>query len=101
MLGKDAKECDLETALTNHIQRFILERHPQDQRSIGILLCKTPNKVIVEYSLQEFASPLGVAEYQIAGAVPVDLRGELPSIEELEQELKGISVDAPTYVVVK
>ncbi len=154
MLGKEARERDLETALTNHIQKFILElgqgfaymgrqfplkvggddfyldllfyhtrlrcyvivelkadefrpeyagklnfylnavnaqlRHPEDQRSIGILLCRTPNKVVVEYSLQNITSPLGVAEYQIMNAVPDNLKGELPSIEELEQELEAI-----------
>ena len=62
-------------------------KHPQDQPSIGILLCKTPNKVMVEYALQHISNPLGVAEYQIMNAIPDSLKGELPSIEELEQEL--------------
>lgn len=69
-------------------------RHPQDQRSIGILLCKTPNKVVVEFSLENVSSPLGVAEYQIMSAMPENLKGELPSIEELEQELAAIPVEA-------
>jgi len=62
-------------------------KHPQDQPSIGILLCKTPNKIMVEYALENIASPLGVAEYQIMSAIPDNLKGDLPSIEELEQEL--------------
>ena len=62
-------------------------RHPQDQRSIGILLCKTANKVTVEYALENIASPLGVAEYEILNAIPDKLKGDLPSIEVLEQEL--------------
>jgi hypothetical protein len=62
-------------------------KHPQDQPSIGILLCKTPNKIMVEYALENLASPLGVAEYQIMSAIPDNLKGDLPSIEELEQEL--------------
>jgi predicted nuclease of restriction endonuclease-like (RecB) superfamily len=62
-------------------------KHPQDQPSIGILLCKTPNKIMVEYALENIASPLGVAEYQIMNAIPDNLKGDLPSIEELEQEL--------------
>ena len=100
MLGKEAGERDLEDALTAHIQKFIMElgqgylnvvnaqlKHPQDQPSIGILLCKTPNKIMVEYALENIASPLGVAEYQIMNAIPDNLKGDLPSIEELEQEL--------------
>ena len=62
-------------------------KHVQDQPSIGILLCKMPNKAIVEYSLENIAGPLGIAEYQIMRAVPEDMKGELPSIEELEGEL--------------
>jgi hypothetical protein len=45
---------------------------------------------VVEYSLQNISSPLGVAEYQIMNAVPDNLKGELPSIEELEQELGAV-----------
>jgi predicted nuclease of restriction endonuclease-like (RecB) superfamily len=63
-------------------------KHAQDQPSIGILLCKTPNKVIVEYALENILSPLGVAEYRITNAIPENLKGDLPSIEELEQELE-------------
>jgi predicted nuclease of restriction endonuclease-like (RecB) superfamily len=66
-------------------------RHPQDNPSIGILLCKTTNKVVVEYSLKNVTAPLGVAEYQLTQAIPQELKGELPTIEELEEELeKGL-----------
>jgi hypothetical protein len=63
-------------------------RHPSDNPSIGILLCKTPNKVVVEYSLKNAAAPLGVAEYRLIHAVPEELKGELPTVEELEEELE-------------
>ena len=63
-------------------------RHPTHNPSIGILLCKTPNKVVVEYSLKNVTAPLGVAEYQLTHAVPAELKGELPTIEELEEELE-------------
>jgi len=56
---------------------------------VGILLCKTSNKVTVEYALRNILNPLGVGEYQIAKAVPENLRGSLPSIEELEQEFEA------------
>jgi hypothetical protein len=41
----------------------------------------------VEYTLENISSPLGVSEYQLINAIPDTLKGELPSIEELEQEL--------------
>jgi predicted nuclease of restriction endonuclease-like (RecB) superfamily len=62
-------------------------KHEQDQPSVGILLCRTPDKLIVEYALKSVLNPLGVAEYRITNAIPEDLKGSLPSIEELEQEI--------------
>jgi predicted nuclease of restriction endonuclease-like (RecB) superfamily len=67
-------------------------KHEQDQPSVGILLCRTPDKLIVEYALKSVLNPLGVAEYRITNAIPEDLKGSLPSIEELEQEL-GMGVE--------
>lgn len=56
--------------------------------TIGVLLCKTPNKTVVEYSLKGIESPIGVADYALAKALPKDLRGEMPSIAELEAEIE-------------
>jgi hypothetical protein len=42
---------------------------------------------MVEYALENISSPLGISEYQITSAVPENLKGNLPSIEALEQEL--------------
>lgn len=59
-----------------------------DKQTIGILLCKTPNKTVVEYALQGIKTPLGVAEYEFAKALPKQVKRELPTIEELENELE-------------
>jgi predicted nuclease of restriction endonuclease-like (RecB) superfamily len=64
-------------------------RHPQDEPSIGIVLCKGKNRVVAEYALRGINKPLGVAEYQLSKALPENLKGSLPSIEELEAELEG------------
>lgn len=64
-------------------------RHPQDAPSIGLILCKTKGKVTAEYSLRGLDKPLGIATYQLAEALPAELQGQLPSIEELEAELEG------------
>ena len=60
-------------------------RHGDDQSSIGLILCKTQNRLIAEYALRDTTKPMGVATY--AGALPVSLRGSLPSPEELAREL--------------
>jgi predicted nuclease of restriction endonuclease-like (RecB) superfamily len=64
-----------------------LLRHPQDNPTVGILLCKEKNRVVVEYALRDVSKPLGVAEYRLAQALPAELQGALPSVEELEAEL--------------
>ncbi len=63
-----------------------LLRHPDDQPSIGLILCKTRDRVVAEYSLQDVSKPIGVSEYQLAAALPDKLKGTLPSIEEIESE---------------
>ena len=64
-----------------------LLKHSSDQRSLGIILCKTKKKMVVEYALRDTSKPLGVAEYRITAALPERLKGNLPSIEDLEAEL--------------
>lgn len=68
-----------------------LLRHPDDQPSIGLVLCRGKNKVAVEYSLRDMTKPLGVSEYLLTEALPEKLKGALPSVEELEAELEDIS----------
>ena len=63
-------------------------RHPSDQPTIGILLCKSKNETVVEYALRDLAKPLGIAEYRLAEALPDTLKGGLPTIEQLEAELE-------------
>jgi predicted nuclease of restriction endonuclease-like (RecB) superfamily len=64
-------------------------KHPQDGPTIGLLLCKTKNKVVAEYALRDKAQPLGVAEYQLVESLPAELQTSLPSIEQIERELAG------------
>ena len=58
-----------------------------DNPSIGIILCKTKDKVLAEYSLRDINKPIGVSDYQLTHAVPEEFKSSLPSIEELETEL--------------
>lgn len=64
-------------------------RHPDDQPSIGLILCKDKNELVAEYSLRGHTQPMGVSEYKLGQALPEELRGKLPTIEELESELEG------------
>lgn len=68
-------------------------RHPSDERTIGLLLCRDRNRVVVEYALRDVAKPLGVADYRLAGQLPDELRGRLPSVNALEAELQAATTD--------
>ena len=57
---------------------------------VGLLLCKSKDRLVAEYALSDMHKPLGVASYQLAHELPQDLRDKLPSIEALEQELKEL-----------
>ena len=64
-----------------------LMRHAEDRPSIGLVLCKSKNGVVAEYALRDVAKPLGIAEFQHLVQLPEQLKGTLPSIEEIEAEL--------------
>jgi predicted nuclease of restriction endonuclease-like (RecB) superfamily len=63
-------------------------RSEGDQPSIGLILCKERNRVVVEYALRGTNQPIGVAAYRLTESLPQALRGAIPSPEELERELR-------------
>ncbi|MGJ5630193.1 PDDEXK nuclease domain-containing protein [Nostoc sp. CALU 1950] len=69
-----------------------LLKHPDDQPTIGMILCKSKNKVIAEYSLRDMHKPIGVSVYQLKDTLPEALQGNLPTIEQLEAELQIVSI---------
>ncbi|MCC5668323.1 PDDEXK nuclease domain-containing protein [Nostoc sp. CHAB 5784] len=62
-------------------------RHPDDQPTIGIILCKSKNKTIAELALQGMTQPIGVSTHKIGKDVPEQLKGIMPMVEQLEMEL--------------
>jgi predicted nuclease of restriction endonuclease-like (RecB) superfamily len=62
-------------------------KKPEDQPSIGIILCKNKNKLEVEYALQGMSKPIGVSEFTVSQALPPELKSTLPTVEEFENEL--------------
>lgn len=151
-LGEDAHEREIEKALINHVQKFLLElgagfafvgrqyhlevgdtdfymdllfyhtklhcyvvielkatefkpeytgklnfylsvvndriKTAEDHPTIGILLCKTKNKVTAEYALKDISKPMGITEYKLGDSIPEKIQTSLPTIEELEFELQ-------------
>ncbi len=68
-----------------------LMKHPSDAPSIGLILCKSHDRVKAEYALRDISKPIGVAEWQtqLVQSLPEPLRSNLPTIEQIEEELGG------------
>ena len=62
-------------------------KHPTDQPSIGLILCKTKTEVVVEYALRGTTTPMGISEFTHLVKLPDEFKGTLPTIEEIEAEL--------------
>jgi predicted nuclease of restriction endonuclease-like (RecB) superfamily len=66
-----------------------LLRHPTDGPTLGLILCKSKRRLTVEYALRDLSKPLGVSSFQLAEALPKELEAALPSVEQLEAELRS------------
>lgn len=64
-------------------------KHESDAATIGLLLCKSKNKIVAEYALGDKSQPMGVAEYKLLESMPAEFQTSLPSIEQIERELGG------------
>jgi YhcG PDDEXK nuclease domain len=73
-----------------------LLKHPSDQPTIGLLLCRSKNELVVEYALRHLTRPVGVAEWEtkLVEKLPKDLEASLPTIEQIEAELARPTMDA-------
>jgi len=65
-------------------------KHPKDKPTIGLILCKSKDKLLAEYSLEGIERPIGISQYQLSKALPNELKSSLPTVEEIESELEGI-----------
>lgn len=91
----ELKACDFEPGFVSQLNMYQnvvndILKHPDDKPTIGLLLVKGKNKTVVEYSLAGYQNPIGVAEWEnrIQESLPEDLKSSLPSIEEIENELR-------------
>ena len=62
-------------------------KHKGENPFIGIILCKSKDKVVVEYALKDMSKPIGVSEYKLVRSIPKNLKTSLPSIDDIEKEL--------------
>ena len=112
---EDMIERDIEQALVKDVTKLLLElgtgfaflgnqyhlnvggddfyidllKKEQDNPSIGLLLCKSKNDLLAEYSLKDMSKPIGVSAYQITSNLPEELERQLPSVEDIQKRIKG------------
>lgn len=67
-------------------------RHAADAPSIGIILCKGKNEVVVEYALRDSVKPMGIAEYRLSTALPEPLQAQLPTVAEFARDFPLLSL---------
>jgi predicted nuclease of restriction endonuclease-like (RecB) superfamily len=90
----ELKSVPFEPAFVGQLNFYLsavddLLKHPSDQPTIGLLLCRSKNELVVEYALRHLTRPVGVAEWEtkLVEKLPKDLEGSLPTIEQIEAEL--------------
>ena len=72
-------------------------KHSTDQPTIGLILCKGKDKLFAEYALKDINKPIGISEYELLRTLPDNLKGSLPSIEEIEAELNGKTSESQLF----
>ncbi|NEP58325.1 MAG: DUF1016 domain-containing protein, partial [Symploca sp. SIO2G7] len=95
----DLKVVEFEPEFSGKMSFYVsavddLLRQSGDNPTIGIILCKTKNQILVEYALRDVNKPIGVSTYQLQDAIPENLQGSLPTIEQLETELEAVSLES-------
>jgi predicted nuclease of restriction endonuclease-like (RecB) superfamily len=70
-----------------------LLKHRDDMPTIGMILCKNKKQKIVQYALRDLNKPIGISTYQLREALPEQLQGSLPTVEQLEAELEAVEIE--------
>ena len=90
----EVKVCDFEPAFMGQLGTYVVAVNHQlktneDNPTIGLLVCKSLDKVEAQYALESTSQPIGVSGYELSKLIPEDFKGSLPTIEEIEAELGG------------
>lgn len=63
-------------------------KRDEDNATIGLILCKSKNNLVAEYSLRDMSKPMGISEYKVGGELPEEFKAQLPSIEDIQSRIK-------------
>jgi hypothetical protein len=90
----ELKVTEFDSAYVGQLGTYItavnhILKRPEDNPTIGVLICKTKDNVLAQYALEASNQPIGISEYELTRLYPTDFKGTLPTIEDIENELKG------------
>lgn len=93
----DLKVCEFEPAFAGQLGTYVVAVNHQlkselDNPTLGLIICKTKDNVVAEYSLEASNQPIGISEYNLSKLLPADYESSLPSIEVIEESIKKIAV---------
>jgi predicted nuclease of restriction endonuclease-like (RecB) superfamily len=89
----ELKTCEFDGAFTGQLGVYVSAVNHQlrgefDNPTLGLLICKTKDNVMAQYSLESSSQPIVISEYELSQLFPENLKSALPSIEEIEEKLK-------------
>ena len=92
----ELKARDFDPAFTGQLGAYVSAVNHQlrgefDNPTLGLLICKSKDNVLAQYSLEGSSHPIGISAYELADILPENYKSELPTIEEIEEELKDIN----------
>ena len=91
----ELKACKFKPAFIGQLGTYVsavnhLKKKPTDNTTIGLIVCKTKDDVMAQYSLESCSQPIGISEYDLSKLIPDDFKSQLPSIEEIEKSIRNI-----------
>lgn len=88
----EVKVSEFDSSYAGQLSTYVVAvnhqlKEPEDKPTIGLLVCKSLDKVEAQYALEATSQPIGVSGYELYKLIPENFKGTLPSIEEIETEL--------------
>lgn len=91
----ELKVCEFDPTFIGQLGVYVAAINHQkkketDNETIGLLICKTKDDVMAEYSLEASSQPIGISEYKLKDLLPNEYTSSLPTIEEIEESLNDL-----------
>ena len=80
--------CQNKTGFDYQLNTLRISYFQRKRSTLGLLICKSKDNVLAQYALESSNQPIGISEYELSKLYPTNFKGTLPSIEDIENELK-------------